>query len=207
MNNAYRLLIAFLLICMAISVCNGEETLNPSHAHFAYVTEAVIATGANIPDTPTPDSDECLNCGGDGVLGDGRTKITCPECDGTGKRKTTTVPIPIPDPNTNGWPPRTMGLEPVFTDQPAIHPAFKGYPGAETETRPWVVMTKPMFGVCNYCGIQEAELWKLQGFRIGTRYGNRPPYPGLYLRNSKGEVRELRGYHRADVIRQVMESM
>lgn len=35
--------------------------------------------------SPTPSSDKCDNCGGVGKVGDGRTMITCPVCDGTGK--------------------------------------------------------------------------------------------------------------------------
>lgn len=42
---------------------------------------------------PAPASDQCENCGGTGTLGDGRIKVKCPACDGTGKKpKSVLVP-------------------------------------------------------------------------------------------------------------------
>jgi DnaJ-class molecular chaperone len=35
---------------------------------------------------PTPLSDECENCHGTGILGDGKIQTKCPACDGTGKK-------------------------------------------------------------------------------------------------------------------------
>ena len=34
---------------------------------------------------PTPVTDECENCHGTGILGDGKIATKCPVCDGTGK--------------------------------------------------------------------------------------------------------------------------
>lgn len=36
------------------------------------------------PNPPKPDLVECQNCGGDGIIGDGRTEMECPPCKGTG---------------------------------------------------------------------------------------------------------------------------
>jgi len=35
---------------------------------------------------PTPVTDECENCHGKGILGDGKISTKCPACDGTGKK-------------------------------------------------------------------------------------------------------------------------
>lgn len=43
---------------------------------------------------PKPDDGRCENCGGTGKLGDGRVAVTCPACDGTGKRKITKPACP-----------------------------------------------------------------------------------------------------------------
>jgi DnaJ-class molecular chaperone len=46
---------------------------------------AVVQMRQQIHPTPTPSSDKCDNCV-DGFIGDGKIKITCPVCKGTGKR-------------------------------------------------------------------------------------------------------------------------
>ena len=46
---------------------------------------AVVQMREQIHPTPTPASDKCENCV-DGFIGDGKIKITCPVCKGTGKK-------------------------------------------------------------------------------------------------------------------------
>lgn len=51
-------------------------------------TEAAYATvkaRQEMHPSPTPESDDCENCI-DGYVGDGRIKVKCQVCDGTGKR-------------------------------------------------------------------------------------------------------------------------
>lgn len=45
---------------------------------------------------PVPVSDICENCNGVGKVGDGTIMKTCPECNGTGKRKKPAEPPPVP---------------------------------------------------------------------------------------------------------------
>jgi DnaJ-class molecular chaperone len=77
-----RHLIAFALFTAAAYVPDRDVT----------VTADLAAEGAQmvvrLRQEPTPVSDECSSCGGSGVLGDGRIKIRCEPCGGTGKRKT-----------------------------------------------------------------------------------------------------------------------
>lgn len=63
---------------------------------------------------PTPDQDACPNCGGRGRLGDGVVTVTCPVCNGTGK-KIKTVDVPV-QPGDNPVLPAGDKTEPV--DQP-----------------------------------------------------------------------------------------
>lgn len=47
-----------------------------------------------IKPSPAPASDACDNCDGTGTLGDGRIKVKCPACNGTGKKpKPAAAPI------------------------------------------------------------------------------------------------------------------
>lgn len=51
-----------------------------------------IAVEADAPaplPTPPGPADKCSNCNGTGRVGDGTVSVTCPVCDGTGKKKTT----------------------------------------------------------------------------------------------------------------------
>lgn len=45
--------------------------------------------------TPEPANGVCSNCNGKGKIGDGTVFVTCPECNGTGKNKTSPPP-PLP---------------------------------------------------------------------------------------------------------------
>jgi RecJ-like exonuclease len=60
---------------------------------------AVLKIRSQINPTPTPPaSDKCDNCDGTGIIGDGRVKIQCPECKGTGKKlKSVLVQPDCPD--------------------------------------------------------------------------------------------------------------
>ena len=102
-------ILALLLALAVSSLSAGEiEEIEESRAFYTYVIAAVVKSGSD-PSPPPPGpsqvSEDCENCGGDGVLGDGRTKITCPECDGTGKRKRQAA-------ISNGWPPKNVTLAP-----------------------------------------------------------------------------------------------
>lgn len=47
----------------------------------------------------TPESDVCENCNGTGQIGDGRTMMKCPVCDGTGKATSAAMSAGMDDPN------------------------------------------------------------------------------------------------------------
>lgn len=58
---------------------------------------AIVAASASVapaPQPPTPSGDACDNCNGSGKVGDGTVFVTCPVCDGTGKKTTANPPRP-----------------------------------------------------------------------------------------------------------------
>jgi DnaJ-class molecular chaperone len=75
------------LICLLVVVIGCVATLPDDHgvsADMACETaRMVVQLRREI--APTPSSDKCDNCV-DGFIGDGKIKITCPTCKGTGKK-------------------------------------------------------------------------------------------------------------------------
>jgi RecJ-like exonuclease len=76
-------LLAALVGCMlSLPAENDDVTVTADLA--AEGARLVVQLRQTIP--PTPTSDRCENCDGTGIIGDGRVKVKCPVCDGTGKQ-------------------------------------------------------------------------------------------------------------------------
>lgn len=84
--RASRILAAALVL--ALAGCRPTIDFPDLTADLACETAySVIRLRSQIAPTPRPPaSDKCDNCAGTGIIGDGRVKITCPECKGTGKK-------------------------------------------------------------------------------------------------------------------------
>lgn len=83
-----RILISVLLFAGLAGPASAGEFLDLAYGILA-AKAAKPATPATpvTPVTPvTPASDICDNCNGVGKVGDGRTMLTCPVCNGTGKK-------------------------------------------------------------------------------------------------------------------------
>lgn len=76
------------LLTLLVAGCQPLADYQALHADLACETAyAVVRLRSQITPTPPPaPSGKCDNCDGTGIIGDGRVKIACPECKGTGKR-------------------------------------------------------------------------------------------------------------------------
>lgn len=79
-----RLILLSVACCMCCNLFADDWGVKRAKAAFAFAQTAEKQTVK--PNKPT--SDECPDCYGTGVRGDGRTKIKCPTCNGSGKRTT-----------------------------------------------------------------------------------------------------------------------
>ena len=80
------------LVCFAVAIAGCVASLPADDtsitADLACETaRALVEMRRGPAPSPRPDGDRCENCGGRGTVGDGRVSVTCPVCDGTGKRK------------------------------------------------------------------------------------------------------------------------
>ena len=75
------------LLCLLVAVIGCVATLPDDHGVSADMAceTARMVTQLRQEIAPTPKSDKCDNCV-DGFIGDGKIKITCPVCKGTGKK-------------------------------------------------------------------------------------------------------------------------
>ena len=75
------------LICLAVVLIGCVATLPDDQGVSADMAceTARMVTQLRHEIAPTPVSDKCDNCV-DGFIGDGKIKITCPVCKGTGKK-------------------------------------------------------------------------------------------------------------------------
>jgi hypothetical protein len=75
------------LLCLLIAVIGCVASLPDDHGVSADMAceTARMVTQLRQEIAPTPASDKCENCV-DGFIGDGKIKITCPACKGTGKK-------------------------------------------------------------------------------------------------------------------------
>jgi len=75
------------LICLAVVLIGCVATLPDDHGVSADMAceTARMVTQLRHEIAPTPVGDKCDNCV-DGFIGDGKIKITCPVCKGTGKK-------------------------------------------------------------------------------------------------------------------------
>jgi hypothetical protein len=82
-----RFLLAFAVVmvgCVATLPSDNGVTADLA----AETARMVVQMRQEIPPTPAPPSDgKCTNCEGRGYVGDGRVKVKCQPCDGTGKAK------------------------------------------------------------------------------------------------------------------------
>ena len=70
----------FLALCVLLAGCLPKETPPIADDFTPYIAVAIGLTAGSrvVPDVP---SDTCENCGGLGYLGDGTTRVDCPECE------------------------------------------------------------------------------------------------------------------------------
>jgi hypothetical protein len=80
-----RFLLAFLVVMVGcVATLPGDSSVTADLA--AETARMVVQMRQEIPPTPAPPSDgKCTNCEGRGYVGDGRVKVKCQPCDGTGK--------------------------------------------------------------------------------------------------------------------------
>ncbi len=102
------------------AVCEGQ-TREQGRATWVFIAQSVL-TSPNVVPTPTPQppSDICQNCNGRGKIGDGTIMKTCPECDGTGKKKKLTDIVP------NDWPPK-QSIQVMRTDAVTAKATLEGF--------------------------------------------------------------------------------
>lgn len=85
-----------LLLCVLVAGCSPAADYSGVYADLACEAgHAVMKLRGEIP--PTPASDQCENCNGTGIIGDGTVKIQCPECKGTGKKMQSVLIKNCPD--------------------------------------------------------------------------------------------------------------
>lgn len=88
-----------LLLCVLVAGCSPAVDYSGIYADLACEAGyAVLQLRVEVTPTPTPPaSDQCENCNGTGIIGDGRVKIQCPECRGTGKKTQSVLLRDCPD--------------------------------------------------------------------------------------------------------------
>lgn len=77
-------LIALLSLAAGCSQELGEPDVVRGALAVSWSVAENPATASPEPPAPTPGG-ECLNCNGKGQVGDGRTMLTCPVCNGSGR--------------------------------------------------------------------------------------------------------------------------
>ena len=92
-----RFLLAFVIVMAGcVATLPGDSGLTADLA--AETARMVVRMRAEIaptPAPPAPPSDgKCKNCDGLGYVGDGRIKITCTACGGTGREPKSVVKCP-----------------------------------------------------------------------------------------------------------------
>jgi hypothetical protein len=82
-----RFLLAFMVVMVGcVATLPGDNSVTADLA--AETARMVVQMRQEISPTPAPPSDgKCTNCEGRGYVGDGRVKVKCQPCDGTGKAK------------------------------------------------------------------------------------------------------------------------
>lgn len=92
-----RFLLAFVIVMAGcVATLPGDGGLTADLA--AETARMVVRMRAEIAPTPAPPGDgKCKNCDGLGYVGDGRIKITCTACGGTGREPKSVLVRPCPD--------------------------------------------------------------------------------------------------------------
>lgn len=104
-----------LLLLTSVCLANDSYYYKGVIAVATTVSDGSNPTPPGPPTPPNPDDDKCPDCDGLGYIGDGRIRVKCNACDGTGKRK------------------KTEGFS-LFEPQPYIRQAFA--PARERSTLP-----------------------------------------------------------------------
>lgn len=87
-----------VFVCLLVGQIGHAQTVEEAQARYVYLAQTIMQQPTVVPDDD-PVSEICDNCNGRGKVGDGTIMVTCPVCDGTGK-KTKTQPL------STGWPPK-----------------------------------------------------------------------------------------------------
>ena len=83
-----RWLLSFLIVFAGcVATLPGDDGLTADLA--CETARMVVQMRQQIPPTPAPPSDgKCRNCDGRGYVGDGRVRVKCQPCGGTGREPT-----------------------------------------------------------------------------------------------------------------------
>lgn len=89
--------IAISLLCLlAAAGCSRPPAQHNLQPWIAVTGRYALACEPLVPPAPapTPDSERCESCSGKGWLGDGATRLTCTDCNGTGRKTKSVLLVP-----------------------------------------------------------------------------------------------------------------
>lgn len=59
-----------------------------ARSQWSWVLSQTVADDGDSPEEEDESADVCVDCNGDGFVGDGRVRVTCSTCNGTGRKVT-----------------------------------------------------------------------------------------------------------------------
>lgn len=88
-----RAILTVLVMLGVLSQAHAQEYRRLAMALLEASRSLDIPTPVNPSPKPAPVSDECDNCNGVGKVGDGTIMLTCPVCNGSGKKVSGQAPV------------------------------------------------------------------------------------------------------------------